>query len=49
VLDIKMADEAVGVLLEYFPNSTADANKARFVINHILSSGQYPDAPRYPG
>lgn len=49
VLGIKTADEAVGVLLEYFPNSTADANKARFVINHILSSGQYPDAPRYLG
>lgn len=49
VLDIKTADEAVAVLLEYFPKSIDDANRARFVINHIFSSGRFPDAPRYPG
>jgi hypothetical protein len=49
VLDIKTADEAVGILLEYFPKSVADADKARFVINHILSTGRYPDAPYYLG
>jgi hypothetical protein len=49
VLDIKTADEAVGILLEYFPKSIDDANKARFVINHVLSTGRYPDAPRYAG
>jgi hypothetical protein len=48
VLDITHADKAVAILLEYFPRSTADADKARFVINHLLSIGKYPDAPRYP-
>jgi hypothetical protein len=49
VLDIKSADEAISIMVEYFPKSMADADRARFVINHILSSGQYPDAPRHPG
>jgi hypothetical protein len=46
VLDISRADEAVAILLEYFPRSTADADEARFVINHLLSLGKFPDAPR---
>jgi hypothetical protein len=49
VLDIRRADEAIAILLEYFPRSTADADKARFVINHLLSVGKFPDAPRYLG
>jgi hypothetical protein len=49
VLNVRQANEAVAVLLEYFPKSTADAEKAKFVVSHILSTGQYPDAPRYPG
>jgi hypothetical protein len=48
ILDIGEAEEAITILFEYFPKS-ADADKARFVLKHILSTGSYPDAPRYPG
>jgi hypothetical protein len=48
VLGIKDVDAAIGVLTEYFPNSTADVDKARFVLKHILSAEGPSDAPRYP-
>ena len=48
VLDIKNADEAIGILAEFYPNSTADADKARFVLKHVLSTEINSDAPRYP-
>jgi len=48
VLGIETADAAIDVLLEYYPRSTADAERARFVVRHILSSESAPDAPRYP-
>jgi hypothetical protein len=48
VLQIDDADAAVAVLTEYFPNSTTDAEKARFVLRHILSTEGPRDAPRYP-
>jgi hypothetical protein len=37
VLEIKDADTAIAILVEYFPNSAADVEKARFVLKHILS------------
>jgi hypothetical protein len=48
VLDIKEVDPAIAVLTEFFPNSRADAEKARFVLKRILSMESQPDAPRYP-
>jgi hypothetical protein len=48
VLGITDAEPAVGILLEYYPKSTADADKARFVLRHILSMEGSPDAPGYP-
>jgi hypothetical protein len=48
VLDIRDIEAAIAVLAEYFPNSAADAEKQRFVLRHILSSGGAIDAPRYP-
>ena len=48
VLDIEEAEEAIGILLEYFPKSTADVEKARFVLKHVISMESSVDAPRYP-
>jgi hypothetical protein len=48
VLDIKDADSAIAILTEFFPKSAADAEKARFVLRQVLSTGSPPDAPRYP-
>lgn len=48
VLDIKDADSAIAILTEFFPKSAADAEKARFVLRQVLSTGRTPDAPRYP-
>ena len=48
VLDIRDIEGAIAILAEYFPNSAADAEKQRFVLRHILSSGGAIDAPRYP-
>jgi hypothetical protein len=48
VLGIKEPEEAIGILREYYPNSPADAEKARFVLKHILSMESTLDAPRYP-
>ena len=48
VLDIRDIEAAIAILAEYFPNSAADADKQRFVLRHILSSGGAIDAPRYP-
>ena len=48
VLGISDADEAIAVLTEFFPNSPADVDKARFVLRHILATKGAPDAPRYP-
>jgi hypothetical protein len=47
-LGINDANEAIAVLTEFFPNSPADVDKARFVLRHILSTKGAPDAPRYP-
>jgi hypothetical protein len=49
VLGITNADDAIAVLTEFFPNSPADVDKARFVLRHILATKGAPDAPRYPG
>ena len=48
VLDIKDADAAITTLLEFFPKSVADAEKARFVLRQILKMENQLDAPRYP-
>jgi hypothetical protein len=48
VLDIKEAEAAIAILTEFFPNSRADAEKARYVLKHLLSMEGQPDAPRYP-
>jgi hypothetical protein len=47
-LGIGNAEAAIAILIEFFPNSTADAEKARFVLKHILSMESPIDAPRYP-
>ena len=49
VLGITNVDDAIAVLTEFFPNSPADVDKARFVLRHILATKGVPDAPRYPG
>jgi hypothetical protein len=49
VLGIRDADEAIAVMIEFFPNSPADVDKARFVLRHIFATKGAPDAPRYPG
>jgi hypothetical protein len=49
VLGIEDAEDAIAVLLEFFPNSAADAEKARFVLKHIFSMEPPVDAPRYLG
>jgi hypothetical protein len=48
VLEINDADAAITILTEYFPNSAADVEKARFVLNHILSMESPADATSYP-
>lgn len=48
VLGITDADDAIAVLSEFFPNSPADMDKARFVLKHVLATKGAPDAPRYP-
>jgi hypothetical protein len=48
VLGIKEAEEAISILKEYYPNSAADAEKARFVLKHILPVESTLNAPRYP-
>jgi hypothetical protein len=48
VLEIKDVDAAIAILTEFFPNSAADAEKARFVLKQLLSMENQPDAPRYP-
>jgi hypothetical protein len=48
VLDVKTVDAAIAVLTEFFPNSAADVEKARFVLKHVLSMESPTDAPRYP-
>ncbi len=48
VLGIADVEEAIAVLAEYFPKSAADADKQRFVLKRILSTGNPVDAPRYP-
>jgi len=48
VLQIADAEEAIGILAEYFPKSAADADKQRFVLRRILSEKAATDAPRYP-
>ena len=48
VLEVNEADVAIAILTEYFTNSAADVEKARFVLKHILSMGSPADAPSYP-
>lgn len=48
VLNIRDAEGAIAVLTDFFPNSPADVDKARFVLRHILATKGAPDAPRYP-
>jgi hypothetical protein len=48
VLGIEDAEDALAVLKEYYPNSAADVEKARFVLKHILANESSIDAPRYP-
>jgi hypothetical protein len=48
VLDVKTVDAAIAVLTEFFPNSAADVEKARFVLKHVLSTESHANAPRYP-
>ena len=48
VLDVTDVDAAIAILTEFFPKSTADAEKARFVVKRILSTESPADAPSYP-
>ena len=48
VLEVDEVDAAVAILTEYFPNSAADVEKARFVLKHILAMESPEDAPSYP-
>ena len=49
VVGVNDAEEAIAVLLEFYPNSAADVEKARFVLKHIMSKEGPLDAPRYLG
>ena len=48
VLGITDPEQAIDVLVEYFPRSAADADKQRFVLKHALSAERPSDAPEYP-
>jgi hypothetical protein len=48
VLGIESIEDAIHILMAFFPNSTADADKARFVLKRVLSIERSHDAPRYP-
>jgi hypothetical protein len=49
VCGLSTADEAVSLLSKYFPVSAAAPEKLRFLIRHILTTGETPDgAPEYP-
>jgi hypothetical protein len=48
VLGIKDVEEAIAVLTDFFPNSPADVDKARFVLRHLLATKGAPNAPSYP-
>jgi hypothetical protein len=48
VLGITDVEGAITILTDFFPNSPADVDKARFVLRHILATKGSPDAPRYP-
>lgn len=42
-------DEAIAVLGQYFPRSTADADKQRFLLKHVLAQEDNDDdPPDYP-
>jgi hypothetical protein len=47
VLGITAAEEAIAILKEFYPNSAPDAERARFVLKHILSLESTIDAPQY--
>jgi hypothetical protein len=47
VVGIRTADDAVGLLSRYFPNSGASAEKQRFLLKYINPKGAL-DAPEYP-
>ena len=47
VVGIRSIDEAIGILMEFYPNSVADAEKARFVLKNMISKDAL-DAPQYP-
>ena len=49
VLQIEEIEEAIRVLLEFFPKSSADVEKVRFVLRHVATIEGPADAPRYPG
>jgi hypothetical protein len=48
VLNITEIEPTIDVLCEFFPKTAADADKQRFVLKRILSTGNSGDAPRYP-
>jgi hypothetical protein len=48
VLRIEEIEQAIGILLEFFPKSAADVEKARFVLRHVMTMESTVDAPRYP-
>lgn len=47
-LNLKSADDAIAIMLSYFPKSADDTEKQRFVLNHLLRQPQDHHAPRYP-
>jgi len=47
VVGIRTADEAIGLLARYFPNSGAAAEKQRFLLTYMNQEGAI-DAPEYP-
>lgn len=47
VVGIETADDAIGLLARYFPNSGAAAEKQKFLLKYMNPNGAI-DAPKYP-
>jgi hypothetical protein len=48
MLEIKTADEAIAIMLRYFPQAGSDTGRASFLVKWLLKNPKAVDAPTYP-
>jgi hypothetical protein len=48
LLGITQADEAIAVMLAYFPQTARDHGRERFVVDWLLKNPRSVDVPSYP-